>query len=74
MDYTNNRPSYSRLASTNEITKSLHRIAFDDKNAIYGGIPLYADEGAVYVEHRDYHTLIIGSTGSKKPGLSVCRP
>jgi type IV secretion system protein VirD4 len=70
MDYTNdNRPSYSRFASQGEIRESLQRIAFDDNNPKYGGIPLDSEEGAVYVEQEDYHSLIFGSTGSKKTRL-----
>jgi len=70
MDYTNdNRSSYSRFASQGEIKESLHRIAFDDATPKYGGIPLDSEDGAVYVEHEDIHTLIIGSTGSKKTRL-----
>jgi type IV secretion system protein VirD4 len=69
MDYTNNRPSYSRFASLDEIKKSLYRTVFDDKSSFHGGIPLYADSEAVYVEHDDSHSLIIGSTGSKKTRL-----
>jgi len=70
MDYTNdNHSSYSRFASSGEIKESLHKIAFDDANPKYGGIPLASDDGAVYVEHEDIHTLIIGSTGSKKTRL-----
>jgi len=69
MEYTNNRPSFSRFASIGEIKESLHRIAFNDMNPDRGGIPLYSDSEAVYVEKDDTHTLIIGSTGSKKTRL-----
>jgi len=67
MEYTNNkRPPYSRFATPSEIKESLYRIDFNDAKAKYGGIPLESDDGAVYVEHEDIHTLIIGTTGSKK--------
>jgi len=69
MEYQSNRQSFSRLASLEEIKESLHRIAFNDKNSNIGGIPLYTDSEAVYVEKDDAHTLIIGSTGSKKTRL-----
>jgi len=70
MDYNNNNHSpYSRFASQDEIKASLHKIAFDDAETKYGGIPLNFDDNAAYVEHEDIHTLIIGSTGSKKTRL-----
>jgi type IV secretion system protein VirD4 len=69
MNYTDNHTSYSRQASRDEIIKSLYRIALDDKNPERGGLPLFADKEAVYVEDKDSHTLVIGSTGSKKTRL-----
>jgi len=69
MDYKSNRLSFSRMASLEEIKESLYRIPFNDKNPNIGGIPLYTDSEAVYVEKEDAHTLIIGSTGSKKTRL-----
>jgi len=70
MDYTNdNLPRFSRFASQGEIRESLQRIAFDDANPKYGGIPLDSEEGAVYVEQDENHSLIFGSTGSKKTRL-----
>jgi len=69
MDYVNNKSSCSRMASIDEIKKSLYRIAFNNANPERGGIPLYSDSEAVYVEKEDAHTLIIGSTGSKKTRL-----
>jgi len=59
MDYTNNKNSlYSRLASANENKESLYKIAFNNTKPKYVGIPLDSDEGAVYVEHEDIHSLI----------------
>jgi len=68
MDYSNNnRSSYSSMASQDEIKASLHRIDLKDKDTLYGSISLDTDDGgAVYVEHEDIHTLIMGTTGSKK--------
>jgi len=65
----NTRTSYSRMASIDEITKSLYRIAKEDTNPSYGGLPLYADDNAVYVEKDDAHTIVYGLTGSKKTRL-----
>lgn len=36
-----------------------------------GGVPLFYDENNVYVDADDSHTLILGSTGSKKTRLVV---
>jgi len=62
----NKRTLYSRHATPDEVKKSLHRIDFRKKNQACGGIPLYAEDDTVYVEKGDTHSLIIGSTGSKK--------
>jgi len=67
MDYTNtDRQSYARFASQEEIKDSLYRIIFDETKPEFGGIPLYAENGAVYVEDKDAHTMVVGSTGAKK--------
>ena len=69
MNYTVNHTSYSRWASEAEIKSSLYKVNLKDDNPLYGGIPLFADSDAVYVEQTDTHSLIIGSTGSKKTRL-----
>jgi type IV secretion system protein VirD4 len=55
--------------SRDEIKSSLYKVDFDGGNLCYGGIPLFAEKGAVYVDPADTHSLIIGSTGSKKTRL-----
>ena len=65
--------TYARWASETEIMESLYKIKFDGSKPEYGGIPLYAENGSVYVEKNDSHTLILGSTGSKKTRL-LCMP
>ena len=69
MEDTNNRSKYGRMASQEEIKESLYRIARDDVNPAYGGIPLFSDETSVYVEKDDAHSIIFGITGSKKSRL-----
>jgi len=69
MDYAKTRSSYAHWASEDEIKSSLYKITFGDAQPACGGIPLYADSDAVYVEHEDSHSLIIGATGSKKTRL-----
>jgi type IV secretion system protein VirD4 len=69
MDYTTQRSPYSRWASEAEIKESLFKIGLNDENPRYGGIPLFADEDSVYIDGTDTHSLIVGSTGSKKTRL-----
>jgi type IV secretion system protein VirD4 len=57
------------MASVEEITKSLYRITKENTNPDFGGLPLFADDNAVYVEKDDAHTLVYGLTGSKKTRL-----
>jgi type IV secretion system protein VirD4 len=50
----------------------------NDEIAPSGGVPLYADGDSAYIDGTDTHTLIVGSTGSKKtrlmgmPCLNLC--
>ncbi|MDR1837842.1 MAG: type IV secretory system conjugative DNA transfer family protein, partial [Treponema sp.] len=60
---------YARWASEEEIKTSLCKSSLNDGNPQYGGIPLFADSNSVYVDPTDTHSLIIGSTGSKKTRL-----
>ena len=69
IDYTSQYKTFSRWASEEEIKSSLYKIDLDDYEPPYGGIPLFTDSGAVYIEQDDSHSLVIGSTGSKKTRL-----
>jgi len=69
MNFSTNHPVYARWASEEEIISSLYKINLDGGSPQYGGIPLYADADSVYVDSTDTHSLIIGSTGSKKTRL-----
>jgi len=69
MEIYKTRSSFSRFASKDEVKSSLYRVAFDNNNPTYGGIPLFSDNDAVYIENDDVHSLIFGSTGSKKTRL-----
>jgi len=69
MNFLTNRPVDSRWASESEIKSSLYQIKNGDDNPCHGGIPLFADSEAVYVDKTDTHSLIVGSTGSKKTRL-----
>jgi type IV secretion system protein VirD4 len=65
MDKTRQAP-YARWATEEEIKKSLHKINLNEFDTKFGGIPLFADKEAVYVDPTDTHAYIMGATGSKK--------
>ena len=69
MENFSRRSSYARWASDEEVKSSLYKVSLKNYNPRFGGIPLLADDNAVYVEDNDSHSLIIGSTGSKKTRL-----
>lgn len=63
----------SRWATAAEMAESLQKIDLDQDACPAGGIPLQSDGRTVYVDDLDNHTLILGSTGSKKTRL-FCMP
>jgi type IV secretion system protein VirD4 len=73
MDNFKSQSTYSRFASETEIMSSLEEVNLKGGSPSCGGIPLYSDSTSdpikVYIEGEDVHTLIIGSTGSKKTRL-----
>lgn len=60
----------SRWADHYDFIKSLKRINLNSEE-IYtqGGVPLACENGNIYVDVSDNHSLILGSTGSKKSRL-----
>jgi len=71
MDYSAGKNAYSRWASEEEIKSSSYKVNLKEENTEYGGMPLYYDSDNVYLENMDYHSLILGPTGSKKTRLIV---
>jgi len=69
MSNFSDRPVYSRWASEAEIKSSLYKNIINDDSSCHGGLPLFADSESVYVDKTDTHSLIVGSTGSKKTRL-----
>ena len=61
----------SKLEEKNKIKKYLNDIKNPTNGKRIGGIPLLYDDSTVYVDSYDSHSLIIGSTGSKKTRLVV---
>lgn len=60
--------NYARWATEEEIKDSLKPLIVGNKNE-KSGIPLLVSDGITYVETSDSHSLIIGSSGSKKSRL-----
>jgi len=69
MDYNCSRAFHSRLESKEEIKESLYKFSYNDDYPQYGGIPLCSESDAAYIEQTDTHTLILGTTASKKTRL-----
>ena len=69
MDSYKKNQTFSRWASEEEIKSSLHKVNLNDNAASHGGIPLYYEDGSVYIESTDAHSIIFGITGSKKTRL-----
>lgn len=63
----------SRWATEEEIRNSGTFINLSAKNYPAAGLPLLSDGKVAYVDNRDNHTLIYGTTGSKKTRL-FCMP
>ena len=62
--------SYSKFANNEDIKKGLTRID-RSLNVKASGIPFFYDEDSIYVDDKDSHTVVIGSTGSGKTQSTV---
>ncbi len=62
---------YSRWAHDREMKKELKRINPHEYHTEHAGIPLINDGKELWVDDGEYHSLIIGSTGSGKTQLLV---
>lgn len=60
--------NYARWATEEEVKESLTPLFIGNKNE-KSGIPLLVSDGITYVDTSDSHSLIIGSSGSKKSRL-----
>ncbi len=63
--------SNSRWADSDEIknASTIKRINIDSDNCPAAGLPVISDGRTVYVDNSDTHSIIFGSTGSKKTRL-----
>lgn len=67
---TENLLDGARWAHEDEMKRILRKNRLSDASApCYGGFPVISDGDTVYVDDTDTHSLIIGSTGSKKSRL-----
>ncbi len=57
---------YSRWAKQKEIKEELVNVKIQQKNSKAAGIPLIVTEDEMWVDDGEYHSLIIGATGSGK--------
>ena len=57
---------YSRWAKEKEIKEELKCVATTQKNAKAAGIPIIVTDKELWVDDSEYHSLVIGATGSGK--------
>lgn len=57
---------YSRWAKEKEIKEELNPVEIKSQNSKYAGVPLILNENEMWVDNSEYHSLVIGATGSGK--------
>ncbi len=57
---------YSRWAKDKEIQEELDCVSITAQNAKEAGVPLLLNENEMWVDNGEYHSLVIGATGSGK--------
>lgn len=57
---------YSRWAKDKEVKKELSCVQISQKNCKEAGVPILLNEKEMWVDNSEYHTLVIGATGSGK--------
>lgn len=57
---------YSRWAKDKEIKEELQRVEIKQKSSKFAGVPLILNENEMWVDNSEYHSLVIGATGSGK--------
>ena len=57
---------YSRWAKDKEIQAELNCVSIQSKNAKEAGVPLILNDKEMWVDNGEYHSLVIGATGSGK--------
>ncbi len=57
---------YSRWAKEKEIKEELEQVEIKQKNSKVAGVPLILNDKEMWVDNSEYHSLVIGATGSGK--------
>ena len=57
---------YSRWAKEREIKEELERVEIKQENSTAAGVPLILNDHEMWVDDSEYHSLVIGATGSGK--------
>ncbi len=57
---------YSRWAKDKEMKEELSRVEVKEENSTVAGIPLILNDQEMWVDNGEYHSLVIGATGSGK--------
>lgn len=57
---------YSRWAKEKEIKAELTRVEIAQKNSKAAGVPIILNDKEMWVDNSEYHSLVIGATGSGK--------
>lgn len=63
--------NYARWSTEEEFKKDLIEVSLSDCEVDQSGIPLFCSDSSAYVDASDSHSLIIGSSGSKKTRLFI---
>lgn len=68
LNYVGDREFENRFATKEEMEEQLTKVDISDPNATVpaAGMPLVSDTKTIYCDTQDYHSLILGSTGSMK--------
>ncbi len=57
---------YSRWAKDKEMQEELEKVEISQTNSKAAGVPLILNKDAMWVDNGEYHSLVIGATGSGK--------
>lgn len=63
--------NYARWSTEDEFKAGFEEVPIADGEADAAGVPLFCSESNAYVDTSDSHSLIIGSSGSKKTRLLI---
>lgn len=68
-----NRINATRFMTQEEMKEKYYSVSFENGEEYEtGGIPLLVSDKKIYMDTEDNHTIIFGSTGSKKRDYLEC--